>query len=324
MWKCRNTRNYRYPCRLLRVRAISASPKSISNASCPNSYVKHKFYQTTIVILVKKQTMTSTTSSFWSSYMDSQFGTSSSNSRHSSPSLATLLNFSHIPTAIQYHLRHVYTTITILFAITSISAYTYVKGILSLGNSPFLLSLLTLGTLIWFSTIPPTPSNNTTRQNILFLFAALQGQTLGPIIEYAGLFPLKSVLIPALSSTAILFASFSLTALYAKSRSLLYLGGILTSALSIMFWMSFISIFLPASSTLYQTELYLGLFVFAGFVVYDTQLIVYKAEKGSRDYLGHALELFMDLVAIFVRVLVILLRKAQKEEEEKRKNQKRR
>ena len=53
--------------------------------------------------------------------------------------------------------------------------------------------------------------------------------------------------------------------------------------------------------------------------VYDTQMVVERFEAGEHDTLRHALDLFIDFAAIFVRLLVILLRnaeaKAQRERE---------
>jgi FtsH-binding integral membrane protein len=55
-------------------------------------------------------------------------------------------------------------------------------------------------------------------------------------------------------------------------------------------------------------------------VLFDTQLIVERASAGDWDHIGHALDLFVDFVAILVRVLVILLQnQGKREEEEARK-----
>lgn len=54
-----------------------------------------------------------------------------------------------------------------------------------------------------------------------------------------------------------------------------------------------------------------------GYVLFDTQIIIEKAEGGDRDYVRGALDLFVDAVAIFVRVLVILLRSAEKKDAQK-------
>lgn len=43
-----------------------------------------------------------------------------------------------------------------------------------------------------------------------------------------------------------------------------------------------------------------------GYVVYDTQMIVERCEAGDTDSLRHALDVFVDFCAIFVRLLVSL------------------
>ena len=53
------------------------------------------------------------------------------------------------------------------------------------------------------------------------------------------------------------------------------------------------------------------------------QVIVEKAERGDTDHIKHALDLFVDFVAIFVRILVIMLQNAEKTED-RRENRKRR
>ena len=54
------------------------------------------------------------------------------------------------------------------------------------------------------------------------------------------------------------------------------------------------------------------------------QVIVEKAESGNTDHIKHALDLFVDFVAIFVRILVIMLQNAERREEKSDSRRRRR
>jgi FtsH-binding integral membrane protein len=52
--------------------------------------------------------------------------------------------------------------------------------------------------------------------------------------------------------------------------------------------------------------------MFCGYILYDTQLIVEMASGGDFDLAKHALMLYTDLVAIFVRIVIILLKNSNR------------
>ncbi len=54
------------------------------------------------------------------------------------------------------------------------------------------------------------------------------------------------------------------------------------------------------------------------------QLIVEKAELGDRDAIRAALDLFVDFVALFVRLLIILAQNAKEKDEREDRRRKRR
>ena len=69
-----------------------------------------------------------------------------------------------------------------------------------------------------------------------------------------------------------------------------------------------------------QLNLYLGLAVMSGFVLFDTQMIMEKHRMGSNDCIAHSLDLFYDVISIFRRLLIILTQKEQNNERKKKKN----
>ncbi|KAI3984848.1 hypothetical protein MKX01_039465 [Papaver californicum] len=105
----------------------------------------------------------------------------------------------------------------------------------------------------------------------------------------------------------------------ARRREYLYLGGFLSSSISLLFRLSFASSIFGGYASVFKFELYFGLLVFLGYMVVDTQEIIEKAHLGDLDYVNHSLTLFTDLVAVFVRVLIIMLKNSCEKEEKKRK-----
>lgn len=47
--------------------------------------------------------------------------------------------------------------------------------------------------------------------------------------------------------------------------------------------------------------------IFVGYMVVDTQEMIERAHHGDLDYVKHALTLFTDFIAVFVRILIIMV-----------------
>ncbi len=73
------------------------------------------------------------------------------------------------------------------------------------------------------------------------------------------------------------------------------------------------------SQGMFFVHLYGGLVVFMGYVIFDTQMIIEDVYNKRNDFVGHAQQLFIDFVAIFVRLLQILLRNADRKRESERR-----
>ncbi|CAH0486742.1 unnamed protein product [Peronospora farinosa] len=238
------------------------------------------------------------------------FGTRSS----SQWNMATMMKTSGITEDVQQHLVRVYATLAscVLSAMLSSACMVlYGPERWSLMGS----SLVSILGSIWLCKEPEQNYNK--RFCILMTISAAMGLSVSTLVAVAIRVD-PSILVSALLITTLVFMCFTGSALIATRRSYLYLGGILSSALSLMVLTSVLSIF-SHSSYLFNLNLYGGLFLFCGYVVYDTQMIIEKASLGDKDVLKHTLDLFMDLISIFVRILIALLNKNKRDKPRQRR-----
>jgi len=222
---------------------------------------------------------------------------------------------------VRSHLKNVYGALAMCLLAAAGGAYIHVATDLLRGN--FLCSLGSLGLMLLLYSTPDTGANRNLRLGYFLGFGALTGLGTGPLLDYA-IFVNPGIIVTAFLGTCILFGCFTLAALYAPDRKFLYLGGILMRALSTLvwlslatlFWLSLANLFFQVSS-MFTFQLWAGLAVMSAFVLYDTQLIIEKRRQGDTDYVWHAVDLFVDFMDIFRRLLIIL---SQKEQNKKRRD----
>lgn len=169
---------------------------------------------------------------------------------------------------------------------------------------------------MWLLATPPYEEGK--RYRLLMGAAFLEGLSIGTLVEYV-VNQDPGIAVTALLGTVAIFASFSGAAVFSKRREYLFLGGILSSLVSTMLMLRFGSYIFGGSAAMFNVELYGGLLLFVGYVLFDTQLIIERADKGDEDYIKHSLDLFMDFVSIFVRVLIILSKNSKTRQERKKR-----
>merc|ERR1719333_1933323 len=131
-----------------------------------------------------------------------------------------------------------------------------------------------------------------------------------------------SIVPTAFMVTATIFGCFTGASLMAPDGKYLYLGGTLLSGLSTLMWLGFANIFFR-SQLLFQAHIWIGLAVFCGFIMFDTQLIIRKAKNGDKDFIAHSLDLFIDFVQVFRKVLILLMQKESRRDERDNKKKQR-
>ncbi|KAK7113393.1 hypothetical protein V1264_012691 [Littorina saxatilis] len=226
---------------------------------------------------------------------------------------SSLFKFDNLERPVQLHLKNVYACLGV--GMLSAAAGGYVHLFTNVVQAGFLTTIACLGLMLWLATTRHSKENLNKRLAIFTGFTFCSGVSLGPLLDLA--ISIEPSIIPtALLGTSVIFISFTVAALLNNNRTFLYMGGFLMSALSWLLILSFGNLFL-GSAMLFDVNLYLGLFIFCAFVLYDTQLIVEKRRRGDDDYIWHSVDLFLDFINIFRKLMIIL---SKKESEKKRKN----
>lgn len=143
------------------------------------------------------------------------------------------------------------------------------------------------------------------------------GFLVGPVIHHLAEFE-PQILIQALVYTGVAFTSFSVISLFSKRRSFLYLGGLIMTIVNVMIFYRLIG-WLLGYSAFNMAYLMVGMFVACLYIIYDTQVIVEKAERGDKDVPTHTMTLFIDLFDLFIRILQILMKLNEDKREERRR-----
>ncbi|XP_075969638.1 bax Inhibitor-1 [Anticarsia gemmatalis] len=229
------------------------------------------------------------------------------------PNLQTFVNSfqNRLEPPVRQHLKNVYGTLMMTCASAVAGVYVdmytwFQAGILS--------AIVGAGLMLMLIATPDNGKNTNLRLGYLLGFGLTSGMSLSPLLEYVSFID-PSIIVTALLGSTLVFVCFSIAAMLAERGSWLFLGGTLMTLLTSMSLMTLVNLFMQ-SHFLYQAHLYLGLMLMCGFVLFDTQLIIEKRRMGSKDFVQHALELFIDFIGMFRRLLIIL---SQKEEQNRRR-----
>merc|ERR550534_1509737 len=169
-----------------------------------------------------------------------------------------------------------------------------------------------IGSSMVARSIPYTPGVGA-KQAAWLAHCAVVGAVIAPICLLGG-----PILTRAAWYTAGMVSGLSTVAVCAPSDKFLYMGGPLAMGLGIVFCASLGSAFLPPTTAmgagLYSVAMYGGLILFGAFLLYDTQKIIYKAERHPQqgygapafDPINASMSIYMDTINIFIRIAQLL------------------
>jgi len=229
------------------------------------------------------------------------------------PTINTFINsFSNkLEEPVRLHLKNVYASLTMTTVSAAAGAYVDIADWFKGG---LLSTFGALGIIFLLMATPDNGKNTSQRLAYLLGFGFLTGMGLGPLLTYTIMLN-PAIIVTALAGTSLIFVSFTIAAMLADRGRWLFIGGTLMTLLSTVTILSLANLFFR-SQLLYQTHLYLGLVLMCGFILYDTQLIIEKRRAGNKDFVTHSLDLFIDFVGVFRRLVII---QTQKEENERRR-----
>eukprot|EP01060_Flectonema_neradi_P040986 TRINITY_DN953_c1_g1_i15.p1 TRINITY_DN953_c1_g1~~TRINITY_DN953_c1_g1_i15.p1 ORF type:complete len:236 (+),score=16.15 TRINITY_DN953_c1_g1_i15:87-794(+) len=136
---------------------------------------------------------------------------------------------------------------------------------------------------------------------VMFLaFGFLGGWSLGPLIALT-----SDKVLAAFAITTLIFACFTCSAFFSRGGEWLELGGILSSSMACLFAVWVVS-HVYTIAIFHSFLLYGGLVIFSLYVAYDTVVMLENAKNGKKDALVDSINLFIDFLGVFRRVLIIL------------------
>lgn len=236
-----------------------------------------------------------------------------SGTRHSFK-LEKCFDFTQLSKGAKTHLKNVYACMTLTIAACAFGAGIYLHVIKMMSLVPLIGSI---GSIFYLSATSSS-GMDMKRVGCLGFFGMCNGLSIGPLLDMVIRIN-PAIVLSALVYTTFIFLSLTLVALYSQKRSLLYLGGFLCAGLNILFWGNMLRFFFGIRMFM-GAELYLGLAIFCGFILFDTQMIIYRYEDvGERDFIWHSVDLFIDFLNVFIRLLILLSKKEEKKGNSKRR-----
>lgn len=221
------------------------------------------------------------------------------------------------PQVVRDRVRSTYSYFAGSLAVTAVSAYviSQSRAVFTLMRaSPWLVvgggMIATIGSSILCMSLPYEAGLNA--KHIAWVgHSALIGTLIAPLMLLGGPLVLRAAAV-----TGGVVGALSLTAACAPDGKFLSWGGPLAIGLGGVCMACLGTLFLPASSMvavgLQSVVTYGGLVIFGGFMLYDTQKIIRKAETYPLyaavpyDPINASIGIYMDTINIFIRILTIM------------------
>jgi FtsH-binding integral membrane protein len=170
---------------------------------------------------------------------------------------------------------------------------------------------LMIGSGMVAQSIPYSPGFGS-KQLAWMAHSAILGAVIAPLCFVGG-----NIILRAAWYTAGIAGGLSAISICAPSEKFLSMGAPLAIGMGFVFASSVASMFLsPATALgagLYSISLYGGLLLFSGFLLYDTQKVIKRAEATPIGYgfapfdpINNSISIYLDVLNIFIRIVTLL------------------
>lgn len=215
----------------------------------------------------------------------------------------------HLTQGTVQHMRKVYGTLGVGIGIAA-GASIFAMATPLVGMHPLIPGIASMVPLMGLYYTSKHTHSATLRAGMFAAFTGLSGFAIAPLLKMA--FVMNAMLVPqALLITTGLFGTMTALSLMAKPGATLRWGVPLGGGLIVLMGAGIASMFVPVTSAwyplLHSVHMYGGLVLFTAYIAYDTQKMIDDYEMGEDDHLKHAVDLFIDFKAVFVRVLMLLM-----------------
>jgi FtsH-binding integral membrane protein len=201
---------------------------------------------------------------------------------------------------VRQHLTRVYSLLGVGIAVAALGSASMFLTPLGKAIPYWLPAIGGFVPLLWLMWAPP--ANPQLKLGLFFAFTFLEGMAIAPIVYMS---MAKGVLGTALVLTGAVFFGFSAAAYLSPRASLVAFQGPLYGMLLGLVAVSLLNMFYPTAFA-HSLILYGGLALFSVFVAVDTQAMIERARCGAGDHVQDALQMFLNVINIFVRIAQML------------------
>ncbi|MBF0239686.1 MAG: Bax inhibitor-1/YccA family protein [SAR324 cluster bacterium] len=195
-------------------------------------------------------------------------------------------------------LKKVYSLLAASLGTATIGAFLGTGPLLPVvAPNMFLFFILEIALIFFASYAQNKPGLNIVA---LFSFTTVSGLTLGPVLyRYSG----TTVVVEALALTAVTFAGLSVYVITSK-KDFSFMSGFLFTGLMIVLVGSLLNMFFFHSPVMHFVTSGVCVFLFSGYILYDTSNII--RNYGTDQYIMAVLALYLDILNLFMALLSIL------------------